>query len=212
MPAGETRHWLLSTEKTLRHFGIKSYRGKSFSWNKDWNRSPTDKSIWLAFKRAFNHVIIPNALIAMDAGHEVSLEDASKALVFLFLRKTGSIYRKPVWDKMVTANGTAEGDAWVERNINRPFRLFVYGQLKDGKFVKKEYKYTLEKYLKKPGVDAAVRDNPEVKSSSPKRDMLVEAIRKDPSIAEMGYREIMEKFGIGKKSIVSEALKIARQA
>ena len=208
MPAGETRHWLLSTEKTLRHFGIKSYRGKSFSWNVDWNKHPTEKSIWLAFKRAFNHVIIPNALIAMDAGFDVSENDCTKALTYLFARDTKRSPRYDAWTVMVNRGGNPE--AWLERNIYRPFRLFVHGQLKDGKFVKKEYKYTLEKYLRKPGVDVAVKDNPEVKSSSPKRDMLVEAIRKDPSIAAMGYREIMEKFGIRKRSIVSEALKMAR--
>ena len=208
MPAGETRHWLLSTEKTLRHFGIKNYRGKSFSWNKEWNRNPTDKSIWFAFKRAFNHVIIPNALIAVDAGFDVTEKECEDALAYLFARDTKCSARYNTWLAMVRRGGNP--DAWMERNVHRPFRLFVHGQLKDGKFVKKEYKYTLEKYLKKPGVDAAVKDNPEVKSSSPKRDMLVEAIRKDPSIAAMGYREIMEKFGIGKKSIVSEALKMSR--
>lgn len=201
MPKGQTRHWLLSTEKTLRHFNILGYRGKSFTWNKDWNRNPTEKSIWFAFVKTFNQVIIPNALIATDAGKTVNYEDVGNALIYVFQRDTESRVRSGVWYKMLSSD-----QEWETRHVVTPFNLYIKGKMRDGKFVKAKYRYTLAKYLMKSAIWNAVKKFPEIKPSTV--DDLVWKLRLDPEAQKMTYAQIMEKFHVGKKSTVSAALKI----
>ena len=209
MPKGQTRHWLLSTEKTLRHFNILGYRGKSFTWEgKDLNRHPTVESLKHIFKTVVRTVVLPNAVIAANAGKTVNLKDACDALNYIFARDSGRIRRSDTFNRMVETNG-----AWVDSVFTEPLNLFVLGIKRDNTVIPVAKRYTLEGYLThkvkngQPVVEA-VKDFPEVKPG--KVDALAEMLKADPEWEKLTYEQIMEKYAVGRKCYVADAIKILR--
>ena len=190
------RHWLLSTSKTLKNFKIKAFFGKDFSYDRRWNKSPTQKSIYRLFNRVFHDVILPNALIAKGAGKRVELTDVSEAISFVMNSKK----RSDAWKKLI---GGTSGNEWIVKNVQQSFEFYVHDKLKDSnKFLPEKDRWTLHKYLEKTKVGNYTSENkPFKQTSSPKVKMLIEEFLKKREIGSWTYEQIMSEYHIAKATV-----------
>ena len=191
-----SRHWLLSTSKTLSHFKIKGYCGKDFSYDRRWNKSPTQKSIFRLYTRVFHDVIIPNALIAKSAGKRVEFSDVSAAIVFVMKTKK----RAEAWKKLI---GEATANDWLVKNAKQNFEFYAHDKLRDSdKLLPEKDRWTLEKYLEKTLAGKFTEENKQLRwTYSPKVKLLIDEFMKKREIGSWSYKQIMDEYHIAKATI-----------
>ncbi len=190
------RHWLLSTSKTLSHFKIKGYCGKEFSYDRRWNKSPTQKSIFRLYTRVFHDIIIPNALIVKSAGKRVEFSDISAAIVFVMKNKK----RTEAWKKMI--GGTTAND-WLVKNAKENFEFYVHDKLRNGdKFLPEKDRWTLEKYLEKTQAGRFTEKNKLLQLTyTPKVKLLIDEFLKKREIGSWSYKQIMDEYHVAKATV-----------
>ena len=190
------RHWLLSTSKTISHFKIRGYSGKDFSFDRNWNKSPTEKSIFRLYSRVFHDVIIPNALIAKSAGKTVGFNDVALAICYVMT----SPKRNKAWKSLI---GNTTDNEWITKNALQNFEFYVYDKLRDSnKLLPEKDRWTLDKYLEKTRAGKFTKDNEEyLWTASPKVKMLIDEFLKDRDIGNLTYKEIIDRFKVGRATV-----------
>ncbi|WP_295099025.1 hypothetical protein [uncultured Fibrobacter sp.] len=192
----KSRHWLLSTSKTLSHFKIKGYCGKDFSYDRRWNKSPTQKSIYRLYTRVYHDVIIPNALIAKSAGKRVEFSDVSAAIVFVMKNKN----RAEAWKKLI---GETTANDWLIKNAKQNFEFYAYDKLRDSdKLLPEKDRWTLEKYLEKTQAGKFTEENKLLRLTySPKVKLLIDEFLKKREIGSWSYAQIMDEYHVAKATV-----------
>lgn len=192
----KSRHWLLSTSKTLSHFKIKGYCGKDYSYDRRWNKSPTQKSIYRLYTRVYHDVIIPNALIAKSAGKRVEFSDVSAAIVFVMKNKN----RAEAWKKLI---GETTANDWLIKNAKQNFEFYAYDKLRDSdKLLPEKDRWTLEKYLEKTQAGKFTEKNKQLRwTYSPKVKLLIDEFLKKREIGSWSYAQIMDKYHVAKATV-----------
>lgn len=190
--------YLLSTSATLAKTGLRYYEGKTFNYSHRHHRKYNEKNVYQVFNAVFHDIIIPNAIIARSAGYEVNLTDLHAAIKYAMLQSK-SPESVEVWKNFLRSHG----DAWVMRNVDEPFAWYVLGirTKEDGTrvVIPREEHYTLDKYLS--DTDAGrftTKNKPHGHASTPSLNRLVNEFSKDRTIAELTYKELVERFGVSR--------------
>lgn len=190
------RHWLLSTNKTISHFRIRGYSGKDYSYDRNWNKSPTEKSIFRLYSRVFHDVIIPNALIAKNAGKKVVFDDVASAICYVMTTPK----RIKAWKSLI---GEMTEKNWIVKNALQNFEFYVYDKLRDSnKLLPEKDRWTLDKYLEKTRAGKFTNNNEDFQwTASPKVKMLIDEFLKDRDIGSQTYKEIIDRFKVGRATV-----------
>ena len=190
------RHWLLSTSKTISHFKIRGYSGKNFSYDRNWNKSPTEKSIFRLYSRVFHDVIIPNALIAKSAGKTVEFDDVALAIGYVMTNPK----RLKAWKSLI---GDTTDNEWITNNALQNFNFYVYDRLRSSdKLLPEKDRWTLDKYLEKTRAGKFTNNNEDFQwTASPKVKMLIDEFLKDRDIGNLTYKEIIDRFKVGRATV-----------
>lgn len=198
-----TRHWLLSTTKTIARTRNRSY-----------GRKPYERDFTLPVKRFIEGVsteclgnllyarfcevlfdcIIPHAIIARESGMFVQAHDIMVAVNQGMRIGNGEWFGKS-WTEYVDMMG---GLDWVDKMVQKPLDLYVYGRLENGKRIEP---YTLERYINNKIASYAVGLPRYAHRNSPKMNRLIEEFNKDPLILAMSYKELSEKFSVSNNAI-----------
>lgn len=210
-PKRVPRHWLLSTDKTMTHFGIHGHTGSAFDFNRQWNRNPTEKSVYRLYQRTMYDVIIPNALVAKEYGKRVEYTDVVDAVDYVM----GSNERRSsAWRSFVGDTGS---NRWLLDNVKPSVEFYLYDKLKDSeKHLPPEERWTLDRYLDGTKAGRFVEDSPVVikGSSSPKLEKVKAAFMRNREIGSWSYGRIMEELGVSREVVARffRALKERRKS
>lgn len=206
-------HFLLNTVSTVAVSGNCSYGygpfDYDFTYDLDRNRGslvPKPRSDgkepkapeFARFAHIFFDCIIPNAIIAVDAGYPLTPDDACRAL-YQGMRTKASKDAISRWELYVREHG---GDAWVEAIVKEKFNLYVLGILSDGKTKKR---YTVESYVKNHmqkhcnGIVKKLKHFRRYKS--PALDKILAVYEKRPEIASWSFRRIHDELGFSNDTI-----------
>ena len=206
-------HFLLNTVSTVAVSGNCSYGygpfDYDFTYDLDRNRGslvPKPRSDgkepkapeFARFANIFFDCIIPNAIIAVDAGYPLTPDDACRAL-YQGMRTKASKDAISRWELYVREHG---GDAWVEAIVKEKFNLYVLGILSDGKTKKR---YTVESYVKNHmqkhcnGIVKKLKHFRRYKS--PALDKILAVYEKRPEIASWSFRRIHDELGFSNDTI-----------
>lgn len=188
------RPWLLSTHKTLVHYGMVYYEGIDFSFD-SYDRA-RKRNMAAEWKRVFYNIIVPNAIIATRRGCEVSADEALYALDFAMCvrRNPGDAID---WEHFKKSNEEC-------KKLHRRFDFYVngVGLSRGGKkyMVPESRVFSLDDYVNKK--IRKFMDNPPAfdYSSSPKLREIIELFDKRREIGSMTQRELCSRFGIQKKT------------
>lgn len=198
-----TRHWLLSTTKTIartrnRSYGRKPYeRDFTLPVKRFIEGVSTDclgKLLYARFCEVLFDCIIPNAIIARESGMFVQANDIMVA-VNQGMRIGNGEWFGNSWTGYVDVMG---GIDWVQKMVQKPLDLYIYGKLESGKRIDP---YTLERYVDNKIASYAAGLPRYAHRNTPKLNMLIEEYRKDPSIGELGYDELAERFKVSNNAI-----------
>lgn len=206
-------HFLLNTVSTVAVSGNCSYGygpfDYDFTYDMDRNRGglvPKPRSDgkepkapeFARFAHIFFDCIIPNAIIAVDAGYPLTPDDACRAL-YQGMRTKASKDAISRWEGYVREHG---GDAWVEAIVKEKFNLYVLGILSNGKTKKR---YTVESYVKNhmqkhcKGIVKKLKHFRRYKS--PALDKILAVYEKRPEIASWSFRRIHDELGFSNDTI-----------
>lgn len=206
-------HFLLNTVSTVAVSGNGSYGygplDYDFTYDLDRNRGclePKPRSDgkepkapeFARFAHIFFDCIIPNAIIAVDAGYPLTPDDACRAL-YQGMRTKASKDAVSRWEVYVREHG---GDAWVEAIVKEKFNLYVLGILSNGKTKKR---YTVESYVKNhmqkhcKGILKKLKRFSRYRS--PALDRLIEIYRARPEISGWTFKRIQDEFGFSNRTI-----------
>lgn len=206
-------HFLLNTVSTVAVSGNYSYGygpfDYDFTYDMDRNRGslvPKPRSDgkepkapeFARFAHIFFDCIIPNAIIAVDAGYPLTPDDACRAL-YQGMRTKASKDAISRWELYVREHG---GDAWVEAIVKEKFNLYVLGILSDGKTKKR---YTVESYVKNHmqkhcnGIVKKLKHF--IRYKSPALDKILAVYEKRPEIASWSFRRIHDELGFSNDTI-----------
>lgn len=198
-----TRHWLLSTVKTVARVKFRSY-GKEpyeldFTLKPKMIRKGSDnlgKQMYARFCQVFFDCVIPNAIIARLCGVLVTASDITTA-INQGMRIGNREWFSEAWASYVDAMG---GKQWVDSMVQKPLDLYVYGRKENGETIDP---YTLERYvrIKVSKYSRKLKLSRYRHTNTPKMNMLLEEYRKDPSIGSMGYVELIKRFGVSNNAI-----------
>lgn len=187
----EQRHWLLSTNRTLAWFDIKGYYGKTFDYDRHWNRSNREQKLLIVFNRIFHDVIIPNALVAKAYGKDVELKDALAAL--RFVRSQNGM--ENAWNEFYSKMGAE----WLQKNMKDPFEFYVHDVNREGTKLPPDKWTTLERYLENPSVYKFTRENKQAIPSKVKT--IVDAFLEHREIGTWTYERIMYEFDVSRDTV-----------
>lgn len=198
-----TRHWLLSTTKTVARTKCRSYGRETYEL--DFTLKPqkiTDghdvatlgKVLYARFCCVLFDCVIPNAIIARDAGVFVKALEVSNA-INQGMRMGNGEWLTSKWADYVDSMG---GTGWIDRMVQKPVDLYIYGKMENGERIDP---YPLERYVRKKIAKYAATLPRYTHTNTPKLNMLIEEFRKDPSICKMGYTELIEKFGVSNNAV-----------
>lgn len=206
-------HFLLNTVSTVAVSGNCSYGygpfDYDFTYDLDRNRGclePKPRSDgkepkapeFARFAHIFFDCIIPNAIIAADAGYPLTPDDACRAL-YQGMRTKASKDAISRWEGYVREHG---GDAWVEAIVKEKFNLYVLGILSNGRTKKR---YTVESYVKNhmqkhcKGIVKKLKHFRRYKS--PALDKILAVYEKRPEIAGWSFRRIHDELGFSNDTI-----------
>lgn len=190
--------YLLSTTATLAKAGIRYYDGKTFNFNCRHNRKYNESGVYRVFTALFHNVIIPNAIIAREGNFSVSIEDVQLAIKY-GMKHSKSDSSIEVWRNFITT----KSNEWFSRNIQEPFEWYALGirTKEDGTkvFIPREEQYTVEKYLSSTDAGRFTTKNRQhAHSTTPGLNRLVNEFAKDRTIAELTYKELVERFGVSR--------------
>ena len=198
-----TRHWLLSTTKTVARTKCRSYgrepheRDFTLKLQKitDGHDATTlGKVLYARFCCVLYDCVIPNAIIARDAGMFVNALEVSNA-INQGMRMGNGEWLSTKWADYVDSMG---GTGWIDRMVQKPLDLYIYGKMENGERIDP---YPLERYVRKKIAKYAATLPRYRHTNTPKLNMLIEEFRKDPSIGNMGYTELIEKFGVSNNAV-----------
>lgn len=206
-------HFLLNTVSTVAVSGNCSYGygpfDYDFTYDLDRNRGclePKPRSDgkepkapeFSRFAHIFFDCIIPNAIIAVDAGYQLTPDDACRAL-YQGMRTKASKDAVSRWEGYVMERG---GDAWVESIVKEKFNLYVLGILSNGKTKKR---YTVESYVKnhmQKHCNSIVKKLKHFRRyKSPALDKILAVYEKRPEIASWSFRRIHDELGFSNDTI-----------
>lgn len=188
------RPWLLSTHKTLVHYGMIYYEGIDFSFD-SYDRA-RKRNMAAEWKRVFYNIIVPNAIIAARRGCDVSADEALYALDFAMCvrRNQGDTMD---WEYFKKNNEEC-------KKLHRRFDFYVngVGLSKGGKKyrVPESKVFSLDDYVNKK--IRKFMDNPPVfdYSFSPKLREILALFAERREIGSMTRRELCSRFGIQAKT------------
>lgn len=206
-------HFLLNTMTTVSVSGNCSYGygpcDYDFTYDLDRNRGnlvakprPDGREPkapeFARFAHIFYDCIIPNAIIAMDAGYLVTADDACRA-IYQGMRTKATEDAIARWEGYVKERG---GNAWVQSTVKEAFNLYVLGIKRDGQQKKR---YTLESYIKNhmmkhcKGILKKLKKFKRYKS--PALDKLIGMCEKNPGISTWTFQRIHDELGFSKNTV-----------
>lgn len=197
-----TRHWLLSTTKTVARTKCRSYGRETYELDftlkpqkiTDGDASTLGKVLYARFCCVLFDCVIPNAIIARDAGVFVKALEVSNA-INQGMRMGNGQWLSTKWADYVDSMG---GTGWIDRMVQKPVDLYIYGKMENGERIDP---YPLERYVRKKIAKYAATLPRYRHTNTPKLNMLIEEFRKDPSIGNMGYTELIEKLGVSNNAV-----------
>ena len=194
-----SKPFLLSTTATLEKFGILDYEGFDFTWDHRSHRTYTKDRIRYIVGEVLHRCIIPNAIVAKQAGHQIPPNEPGIAL------KYAMTHNKPQrmvdeWRQFVEEN-----KEWMECAVTHPIKFYVYDTLFDKETnlyrkekVSRKRRYTVDKYVKR--AFRKKRDRIKLKVyanvSSPALNGLINAYSADRKVGDMTCRAIAERFKV----------------
>lgn len=205
----ESRHWLLSTRRTRAHFGFEYY-GRSFDYNRDWNKTPNLNTIYKLFAKSMFDVIIPNCLIAKDNGKRVTLGDVKDALAWVF-RGHFNVIKQSF---RVTGRSPREfrNDFIVAKYMLyvRDFVIDECGHV-TGEHNPPDKWWTLDSYLRHSKAATYVNGMGTVEvRGCPKVEMLKREFMNNREIGSWDYGRIMDEFKVA-KAVVAKFKKMLKK-
>jgi len=196
------RHWLLSTSKTLHHFGITNYTGDDYTYDRNLNKSPTAKTIYRLFTMVFHGVVLPNALIAKKYGKQVSADDVIKAMAFVM--HANEKRRKAFHELIGSEDGTAtdKAEEWIASNITEPVNFYVIDKTRDGKSLPVSKRWTLESYMSSTQASRHTKDIIQLKPKVSKQlGQLIDAFMANRDIGSWSYDRIITELKVNRKTV-----------
>lgn len=198
--ARDSRHWLLSTHRTRAHFGF-DYSGEAFDYNRDWNKTPSTRTIYSLFAKTMFNVIIPNCLIAKEHGKRVTLKDVKEALAWVFRGHFGTIKR--VFRETGRSPRDFKNDFIVAKYMHyvRDFIIDDDGHVTDRHSPEGKW-WTLETYINKSKAkDHTVSKKKVYVRKNPGLEKLKEAFLANREIGSWDYRTIQVELKASRKNI-----------
>lgn len=201
-----SRPYLMSTAASLRRFGISDYNGFDFSTRCRNRRKMTPEKIRRLLLTYLHNVIIPNAMLSKKATTQVDpnelVKEIRKAVDYSMTLGRDRVDREAF--KLFKEDAAKDG--WWDKNVRRPVYYYVLDRSyckRKGCFAKdkmaRSRRWTVERYAKDriPKRLLKLYAHP----GTPALNELVEAYRKDASVADYTTAEFKERFGCSNRTI-----------